>query len=199
MHITKGLHNVIGPGNGKYQAQCDIADKGNAVEFDYIPYETFNKKHNIIIGTMRLEFEDTLRTNEFKVFWKSKSLQEYQPISTEVSFIWEEVELEQAIEDSLNCSAEERKERLRNASKMPRKITVTTTNYCRNPDVVAEVLFLAKGICQKCNQPAPFKSSKTDKPYLEVHHLTRLADGGEDTVENAIAVCPNCHRKLHYG
>ena len=26
-----------------------------------------------------------------------------------------------------------------------------------------------------------------------------LADGGADTVENAIAVCPNCHRELHYG
>jgi histidinol dehydrogenase len=25
-----------------------------------------------------------------------------------------------------------------------------------------------------------------------------LADGGADTVENAVAVCPNCHRAAHY-
>ncbi|MGH8437576.1 MAG: HNH endonuclease [Pseudomonas sp.] len=33
----------------------------------------------------------------------------------------------------------------------------------------------------------------------EVHHKVRLADGGLDTVENAIAVCPNCHRQAHFG
>jgi hypothetical protein len=26
-----------------------------------------------------------------------------------------------------------------------------------------------------------------------------LARGGEDTVENAVAVCPNCHREAHFG
>ena len=26
-----------------------------------------------------------------------------------------------------------------------------------------------------------------------------LALGGDDTVDNAIAVCPNCHRKHHFG
>ncbi len=26
-----------------------------------------------------------------------------------------------------------------------------------------------------------------------------LSEGGEDTVENAMAVCPNCHMELHYG
>lgn len=36
-------------------------------------------------------------------------------------------------------------------------------------------------------------------PTLEVHHLRRLADGGSDTVANAVALCPNCHREIHYG
>jgi 5-methylcytosine-specific restriction protein A len=34
---------------------------------------------------------------------------------------------------------------------------------------------------------------------LEVHHKTPLSARGEDTVENAIALCANCHRELHYG
>jgi 5-methylcytosine-specific restriction enzyme A len=36
-------------------------------------------------------------------------------------------------------------------------------------------------------------------PFLEVHHLRTLADGGSDRVSNAVALCPNCHRQMHYG
>ena len=27
--------------------------------------------------------------------------------------------------------------------------------------------------------------------------MKRLADGGSDTIDNVVAVCPNCHRKFH--
>jgi 5-methylcytosine-specific restriction protein A len=27
--------------------------------------------------------------------------------------------------------------------------------------------------------------------------VVRLADGGADSMENIVAVCPNCHRKMH--
>jgi 5-methylcytosine-specific restriction protein A len=26
-----------------------------------------------------------------------------------------------------------------------------------------------------------------------------LASDGDDTVENAVALCPNCHRRAHFG
>lgn len=45
---------------------------------------------------------------------------------------------------------------------------------------------------------APFLRKKDNSPYLEVHHIITLANGVDDTVENAIAVCPNCHRELHF-
>ncbi|WP_318516693.1 HNH endonuclease [Photobacterium leiognathi] len=54
----------------------------------------------------------------------------------------------------------------------------------------------AKGYCEGCNEPAPFNTKSG--PYLEVHHFTRLADGGADTPENVIALCPTCHRRVHY-
>ena len=50
-----------------------------------------------------------------------------------------------------------------------------------------------------CRKPAPFQKRRTDEPYLEVHHKKPLAQGGEDTVKNAEALCPNCHRKAHFG
>ena len=89
--------------------------------------------------------------------------------------------------------------RLRSADRLPRQINVTTTVFVRNPDVVAEVLELARGKCGYCRKNAPFRRKKGGTPYLEVHHRVPLALGGEDTVENAIAACPNCHRRQHHG
>ena len=51
----------------------------------------------------------------------------------------------------------------------------------------------ADGTCEGCEIASPFEAKSG--PYLEVHHLTRLADGGADCPENVIALCPNCHRK----
>ncbi|MDP2165535.1 MAG: HNH endonuclease signature motif containing protein [Hydrogenophaga sp.] len=61
------------------------------------------------------------------------------------------------------------------------------------------VLRRASGVCEQCNQGAPFFRLTDGTPYLEVHHRVRLSQGGADSVENAIAVCPNCHRSYHYG
>lgn len=100
---------------------------------------------------------------------------------------------------SASYSSEERCKRLKRAKAKPKQRTVTTTVYDRNPDVVAEVLYRAKGKCEKCPNFAPFKRKSDGSPYLEVHHKQPLAKDGDDTVENAIALCPNCHREAHYG
>ena len=67
----------------------------------------------------------------------------------------------------------------------------------RDPDVKAWVLINANGVCENCISGAPFIST-TGIPYLEVHHVKRLADKGPDTIDNAVALCPNCHKALHY-
>lgn len=54
----------------------------------------------------------------------------------------------------------------------------------------------AKGTCQLCMKPAPFFDEK-GKPYLEAHHIVPLAQNGSDDVSNMVALCPNCHRKVH--
>src|SRR5699024_8017858 len=73
-----------------------------------------------------------------------------------------------------------------------------TKSFDRNPYVTAYVKQRAEGICDKCRQPAPFISQKDQTPYLEVHHKVPLSEGGLDTIENAIAICPNCHQAAHY-
>ncbi|WP_409312513.1 HNH endonuclease [Pseudomonas putida] len=89
--------------------------------------------------------------------------------------------------------------RLAVAPRVPTQRFLQVRVFDRNPDVVAEVLSRAKGICGLCGQAAPFLRRKDQTPYLEVHHRQRLIDGGEDTVENSVAACPNCHRRAHYG
>lgn len=70
--------------------------------------------------------------------------------------------------------------------------------YSRDPHVKAWVLNNADGVCELCQIKAPFYTFD-DIPFLEVHHVKQLSDGGPDTISNTIAVCPNCHRELHYG
>lgn len=79
----------------------------------------------------------------------------------------------------------------------PNKQVKESTSFSRDPKVLAWVLKNSGGICESCNEPAPFNKPDGDF-YLEVHHLRRLADGGSDTITNAVAICPNCHRRLHY-
>ncbi|MGH8122790.1 MAG: HNH endonuclease [Rudaea sp.] len=108
-------------------------------------------------------------------------------------------ELEKRVRQSMQDSPRERRKRLTNAAKVPRKFEVRSIAFDRSPDVIAEVLARAKGHCEICRHPAPFTRKKDGSPYLEVHHRIRLADNGEDTVRNAHALCPNCHRHEHYG
>jgi HNH endonuclease len=72
---------------------------------------------------------------------------------------------------------------------------VSTLIHERSPEIKEYVKELAKGICQLCDNKAPFEVK--GKPFLHVHHIEYLSRGGEDTIENAIAVCPNCHAKIH--
>lgn len=81
----------------------------------------------------------------------------------------------------------------------PERVVVETTLFRRNPAVVVEVLRRAAGKCEGCGAMGPFKRRTDGSLYLEVHHEVTLADGGKDVVENAVALCPNCHRQRHHG
>lgn len=68
--------------------------------------------------------------------------------------------------------------------------------YIRSAEVVKETKKRANGVCQYCGQPAPFIDN-TGTPYLEVHHVIWLSRGGEDSTANTVALCPNCHKRMH--
>lgn len=86
------------------------------------------------------------------------------------------------------------------AKKIENKKTVSKevkTVYRERNQYIAEFTKeRAKGICDLCGEEAPFKD-KSGKPYLESHHVITLADNGPDAIYNTVAICPNCHRKIH--
>lgn len=82
-------------------------------------------------------------------------------------------------------------------SRHPQLVAKTSVSYVRDPAVKAWVLNAAKGKCEGCGHPAPFIGND-GLPYLEVHHVMPLASHGSDTTTNAVALCPNCHRRCHY-
>ena len=83
-------------------------------------------------------------------------------------------------------------------TKQPTREPRTIDVLGRNPSVQAWTLQQAKEHCELCRKPAPFERPD-GRPFLEVHHVKRLAEGGEDVPDNTVALCPNCHRMAHYG
>jgi 5-methylcytosine-specific restriction protein A len=78
----------------------------------------------------------------------------------------------------------------------PQKTEAITTVYYRDPVVRAWILENAKGKCEACGMDAPFLLPD-GYPFLEVHHMIPMTLGGPDTIENTLALCPNCHRRCH--
>jgi 5-methylcytosine-specific restriction protein A len=80
----------------------------------------------------------------------------------------------------------------------PGQVITTSTSYVRDPAVKLWVLKAADGVCEGCALPAPFMGDG-GFPYLEVHHVIPLSCHGSDRISNAAALCPNCHRRCHFG
>jgi len=77
------------------------------------------------------------------------------------------------------------------------KREVKTTHIDRNSYVKEKTKRRANGICDLCKKEAPF-NKKDNTPFLEPHHVIPLADDGPDQIYNTVALCPNCHRKMHH-
>ena len=83
-----------------------------------------------------------------------------------------------------------------NSTDKPGTRNVNSMEIVRDPYISEYAKRLAAGKCELCRQPAPFKDQK-GKPYLESHHVVWLSKGGADSIDNIVALCPNCHKKMH--
>lgn len=97
---------------------------------------------------------------------------------------------------AVRLSMDELKRRIELAPEKEGTREVISKKRDRNTYVSVYTKKRANGICQLCQNSAPFKD-KNNLPYLEVHHIVWLSQGGPDTIDNTVALCPNCHRKMH--
>lgn len=146
------------------------------------------------VESVRKHLDYYLTTKTSKQSAIRKILEKYRLISEQH---FEHNDLEQSVRLASLDSSDARRLRLKSASQHAELIEAPTKRFRRNPDVVAERLYLANGTCEACKSPAPFMR-KDGTPYLEVHHKIMLSDGGLDSLDNTEALCPNCHRERHY-
>lgn len=80
----------------------------------------------------------------------------------------------------------------------PKQQTSAGYRYPGSEEVRRYAVRIADGVCQGCRDDAPF-TDKSGEPYLEVHHIEPRSSGGADAPHNVIAICANCHRRVHSG
>jgi len=68
-------------------------------------------------------------------------------------------------------------------SKKRKRKTVPTS-------IKKEVLYKQNYKCAKCGKKLP--------PTRHFHHKKAISKGGKNTIGNIIALCPNCHAKIHH-
>lgn len=69
--------------------------------------------------------------------------------------------------------------------------------FDRSSEVRRVVLELAAGVCECCSMPG-FKMDN-GHIFLETHHVIPLSKNGPDEEWNIVAICPNDHRRAHFG
>jgi hypothetical protein len=201
-------HQVFVPAKKFYGiATCAVIADETSATLDYGAYPEANRNPEMLLGATKLTLvreEDGLRITS--VAWRDPGAQEFDSADFEIlpskknifSFIDIEQAQRNAVKDAMMLSMEELTARLPAEGTPAKRVQVTTSTFVRNPIVVAATLKRANGACEECYADAPFTSKATGEPYLEVHHIRRLADDGNDHPNNTVALCPNCHRKLHH-
>lgn len=177
-----------------------IVATGNVIEEPYLEYEdgkTWRAKIavNILDNPISIDaFRDFITISRTGSITKLND-EQYSKL---LELISGKNEIEQLKEEhAKTLSLEELKKYASKNSKQVVAVTqVATPRYHRDPYIAQYAKELANGVCQLCNAQAPFTDNKGN-PYLESHHIIWLSNGGSDSIDNTVALCPNCHRKMH--
>lgn len=108
-------------------------------------------------------------------------------------------DVDNVIENTLKeLSDEYITERAARSKGKPKKKKAERDEYVRNIYVIEAA---KRRNNYKCEMPGckyrPFLTG-SGKPYIEVHHIIPLSEGGKDEMGNVAALCPKCHREQHY-
>jgi len=182
-------------------AQNKTLDQSRVTDTDCFLFEVLTKGEYIYRGQAELAGEpyqekqpDT--EGKLRIVWMFplKLAGDVPPPPLPKSLLRKKQELKERSAQGL--SDDELAEKASHARRGSSSRAVTAHVHERNEYVSELAKRRANGICQLCEKPAPFTKSNGD-PYLESHHVEWLAEGGDDVIENTVALCPNCHRKMY--
>jgi 5-methylcytosine-specific restriction endonuclease McrA len=88
--------------------------------------------------------------------------------------------------------------RARNINPRPQQVQQTIYTYPRNNTLKNYVKRRSNYSCEMPNCNYQGFNKENGETYIEVHHVIPLSESGEDSIYNTVALCPNCHRALHY-
>ena len=82
--------------------------------------------------------------------------------------------------------------------------SVSVSSYPRDAQKRINALIRADFTCEMNPEHNSFISRKTNKPYMETHHLIPLEywesfKNNLDVEANIVCLCSNCHNEIHYG
>ena len=190
-----GNQTLTGPGNnnGALKAVWDEPDATTIYLF--VKYAANQCTYKGVAQLVKEPYQETRKPDSSQLVWKfplrlvdvgAEKLHKDCVIMESRSATKSEDELRQSIARKLKNP---------NREKLIKRES-TTTIYDRDPEISAYVKVRARGKCDLCRNAAPFVDVN-QRPYLESHHIHWLSHGGADAPDNMVALCPNCHRKVH--
>ena len=175
---------------------ADVTEEGEKGQRDE------DNKYLSLYPLIRYSSNNHLAYHDLKAHGLKSRVESAQRLSEEVTTYIHEVEAVGDLPEEIMGSFDNHKNDYiyRRAQKdsclSPRRRNAEVVEYVRSPNVARFARHRANGNCQLCGQKAPF-IDKNGLPYLEVHHVVWLSQGGSDAIDNVVALCPNCHRKMH--
>lgn len=152
-----------------------------------------------------IELGDYLRIDEIDAFEQKNSFDIIEKIDKQNTSVRELLNEEDSqgfvstndLDETENLYAEY------SPSARPEKLIGENVSFKRNSEKAKKCIVLAN---YSCNLDITHNSfiAKNGKTYMEAHHLVPLFaqeffEYSLDVDANIISLCPNCHRKLHYG
>lgn len=186
-------------GDQKLESQNKTIAESNSNDIEMYLFEVFVTNKYLYQGKVKLggkpyiEDQPDIENNIRKVYiFPLKLLTDLVPVEyKEYSLLIEKIN-----KPLKKLNIEELEKKAKFISKNPGTRKISSVIYERNPYLVEIIKRKSKGICSLCKENAPFKDKKGE-PFLEVHHIVWLSENGEDRLDNMVALCPNCHRKMH--
>lgn len=107
--------------------------------------------------------------------------------------ILDKIKIEKSIDEETENIKDE------NEKKNARELGKEQTIYARLNFPLEEINKIHRRAQNKCEYcECQTFEKKNGEMYFEIHHIVHYSDGGENSAQNCVLLCPNCHRKIHF-